>query len=47
MRDKINDPARLELMLEAIANIGKYLDGYPARPAAAQAVLAINPFRKF
>lgn len=27
MRDKINDPARLELMLEAIANIDKYLTG--------------------
>ena len=27
MRDKINDPDRLELMLEAIANIEKYLTG--------------------
>lgn len=27
MRDKINDPARIELMLEGIANIEEYLTG--------------------
>ena len=30
MRDKINDPARLQLMLEAIANVEEFLDGIPS-----------------